>query len=59
MGQLAQLPDDRGDSGRARIRIDRASKQLGHSGVAVTERHYIERAKVAPDNRGALDQLAR
>jgi hypothetical protein len=36
-----------------------ASKQLGHSGVAVTERHYIERAKVSPDTRSALDTLAR
>lgn len=39
--------------------VDRAPKQLGHSGVAVTERHYIERAKAVPDNRGALDKLAR
>lgn len=39
--------------------IEAASKQLGHSGVAVTERHYVERAAVAPDTRAALDQLAR
>lgn len=39
--------------------VGAASKLLGHSGVAVTERHYIERSQVAPDARGALDQLAR
>lgn len=39
--------------------IEAASKQLGHSGVAVTERHYVERAAVAPDTRAALDQLSR
>lgn len=35
-----------------------AALQLGHSGTAVTERHYIERAKEAPDSRAALDKLA-
>lgn len=35
-----------------------AAAQLGHSGTAVTARHYIERASEAPDTRTALDKLA-
>lgn len=34
-----------------------ASKQLGHSTRAITERHYIERNKAAPDNRIALERF--
>lgn len=36
--------------------LSAASAQLGHSGTAVTERHYIERAAVAPDVRRVLDR---
>lgn len=35
-----------------------ASQLLGHSGTAVTEKHYIHRAALAPDVSSALDQLA-
>ncbi|WP_169846691.1 site-specific integrase [Rhodococcus marinonascens] len=35
-----------------------AASQLGHSGTAVTERHYIERTYEAPDLTRVLDQLA-
>lgn len=34
-----------------------ASVQLGHSGTAVTKRHYIEKAIEAPDLTAVLDQL--
>lgn len=34
-----------------------ASIQLGHSGIGVTERHYVMRAVEAPDTRTALDKL--
>lgn len=37
--------------------VGAASAQLGHSGVAVTERHYVERAAMAPDTSAILDQL--
>lgn len=35
-----------------------AAAQLGHSGEAVTRRHYIEKAAAAPDNRNVLDKLS-
>lgn len=35
-----------------------AAQQLGHSGTAVTARHYVERAQVGPDMRKVLDALA-
>lgn len=35
-----------------------AAAQLGHTGTAITARHYIERASEAPDTRSALDKLA-
>ncbi|MDV7101647.1 site-specific integrase [Gordonia amicalis] len=38
--------------------VGAASIQLGHSGTAVTERHYVERAIDAPDTRHILDRLA-
>lgn len=38
--------------------LSAASAQLGHSGTAVTERHYIERAILGPDVRATLDKLA-
>lgn len=38
--------------------LSAASAQLGHSGSAVTEKHYIERAAMAPDASGVLDKLA-
>jgi integrase len=38
--------------------VGAASIQLGHSGTAVTERHYVERAVDAPDTRHILDRLA-
>ncbi|GAA4755979.1 tyrosine-type recombinase/integrase [Gordonia alkaliphila] len=38
--------------------LSAASAQLGHSGTAVTERHYIERASLGPDVRATLDKLA-
>ena len=34
-----------------------ASAQLGHSGTAVTRKHYIERATEAPDLTAVLNQL--
>jgi hypothetical protein len=34
-----------------------ASAQLGHSGTAVTRKHYIEKAVEAPDLTVVLDQL--
>lgn len=35
-----------------------AANQLGHSGTAVTRKHYIEKAAAAPPNlTGVLDQL--
>jgi integrase len=37
--------------------VGAASAQLGHSGVAVTERHYIERAAMAPDTSLILQRL--
>jgi integrase len=35
-----------------------ASEQLGHTSDAVTKKHYIVRARVAPDVTSVLDQLA-
>jgi len=37
--------------------IDDAAAQLGHSGTTVTERHYVERTRRAPDLRNILDRL--
>ncbi|MDN4521422.1 site-specific integrase [Mycolicibacterium austroafricanum] len=37
--------------------VGAASAQLGHSGTAVTERHYIERALEAPDTSSILEKL--
>jgi integrase len=37
--------------------VGAASAQLGHSGIAVTERHYIERAALAPDTSAILQRL--
>ncbi|MCZ4077851.1 tyrosine-type recombinase/integrase [Rhodococcus sp. H36-A4] len=34
------------------------SAQLGHSGSAVTEKHYIQRASMAPDVSSVLEKLA-
>lgn len=34
-----------------------AAAQLGHSGTAVTERHYIQKSASAPDMSGTLEQL--
>lgn len=34
-----------------------AASQLGHSGTAVTRKHYIEKAAAAPDLTSVLDQL--
>ena len=34
-----------------------AAAQLGHSGSAITEKHYIAKAAMAPDLTKALDQL--
>lgn len=34
-----------------------AASQLGHSGTAVTRKHYIEKAAAAPDLTAVLDQL--
>jgi integrase len=34
-----------------------ASAQLGHSGTAVTRKHYIEKAVEAPDLTAVLNQL--
>lgn len=38
--------------------LSAASAQLGHSGTAVTEKHYIQRAIKAPDVSSVLDKLA-
>ncbi|MCC8929743.1 tyrosine-type recombinase/integrase [Rhodococcus sp. I2R] len=38
--------------------LSAASAQLGHSGSAVTEKHYIQRANMAPDVSSVLDKLA-
>jgi integrase len=35
-----------------------AAAQLGHSATAVTERHYVERAAIAPDASDVLEALA-
>ena len=35
-----------------------AAAQLGHSGSAITEKHYIEKAAVAPDLTRALEKFA-
>lgn len=35
-----------------------AAAQLGHSGSAITEKHYIEKAAVAPDLTKALEKFA-
>lgn len=35
-----------------------AASQLGHSGTAVTRRHYIEKAAAAPDLTSVLERLA-
>ena len=37
--------------------VGAAAAQLGHSGTAVTERHYIERALMAPDTSSILAKL--
>jgi hypothetical protein len=34
-----------------------AAAVLGHSGVAVTEAHYVQRAAVAPDMSALLESL--
>lgn len=39
------------------IGLDAASKVLGHSGTAVTSKHYIERAALAPDASKVLDRF--
>lgn len=38
--------------------LEAAAAQLGHSGTAVTARHYVQRRKVAPDMRAVLEALA-
>lgn len=43
---------------KAEFGIDAASKQLGHSGVAVTQQHYIAEPTKAPDVRSALEAFA-
>lgn len=43
---------------KAELGIDAASKQLGHSGVAVTQKHYIAEPAKAPDVRSALEAFA-
>lgn len=35
-----------------------AAAQLGHSGIAVTERNYVERTTAAPDHSDVLEVLA-
>ncbi|MEX5260397.1 tyrosine recombinase XerC [Kocuria sp. CPCC 205263] len=35
-----------------------AAAQLGHNGTAVTSRHYVERAALAPDLSAVLEQFA-
>ena len=37
--------------------VEAAAAMLGHSSTAITERHYIERARIAPDSSAALDAL--
>lgn len=34
-----------------------ATAQLNHSGSAITEKHYIEKAAMAPDHTKALEKL--
>lgn len=41
----------------ASLGVDAAAAQLGHSGTAVTERHYIAKGSVAPDTRTVLEGL--
>ncbi|MFD4368987.1 tyrosine recombinase XerC [Rhodococcus sp. NPDC058521] len=38
--------------------VEAASRQLGHSGTAVTERHYIDRPDVGPEVADVLGTLA-
>lgn len=38
--------------------LDDAAAQLGHAGIAVTGRHYVERAHVAPDLSDILERFA-
>jgi integrase len=38
--------------------VEAASQQLGHSGTAVTERHYIDRPDVGPEVADVLGKLA-
>ena len=40
------------------VGLSAATAQLGHSGTAVTERHYVERAALAPDLSAVLDRLS-
>ena len=49
-GTVATLIDRESNEGDASV-------QLGHSGTAVTRRHYIEKAIEAPDLTEVLDQL--
>lgn len=37
--------------------LEDAALQLGHSGTAVTSRHYIEKTGLAPDLRDVLEAL--
>ncbi|WP_062379355.1 tyrosine-type recombinase/integrase [Demequina pelophila] len=37
--------------------LEAAAEQLGHAGVAVTARHYVERAVLAADQSAVLDTL--
>ena len=37
--------------------LEAASKNLGHSGTAVTAKHYVERDRTVPDSSAALDAL--
>ena len=38
-----------------RDNLGAASAQLGHSGTAITAKHYVARAAVAPDSRSVLE----
>lgn len=38
--------------------VEAASRQLGHSGTAVTERHYVDRPDVGPEVADVLGKLA-
>lgn len=38
--------------------LEDAARQLGHSGTAVTAKHYVQRSTVAPDLTAVLDKLA-